>query len=168
VTIFYEDEACVFASLADMALGIWRAQPHILQIDKLDQQSASLLQAYPRGFSGLHLVANGASLPEADTRERAKLWLDKYGRVMGGLCCVIEGSGFWASAVQGVLTSLLWFQGRPFETKLCPTIEQGAQWLPALHAKKTGTQLHAALLQEALVNLRERVRAADEPRSPRD
>jgi hypothetical protein len=53
----------------------------------------------------------------------------------------LGGSGFWASAIRGFVTSVHVLLSAPFEFKVVGMLDDLVTWLPTVHARRTGVQL---------------------------
>ena len=61
-----------------------------------------------------------------------------------GIACVaviIDGSGFWASALRGFITGLQVLAPGTLDLHAHASIDQVLAWLPTEHHKRTGVQL---------------------------
>jgi hypothetical protein len=106
----------------------------------LDETSVEFVAKHPEGISAVHIVANGVALPESATRAELNRLTDKYAPSLACFGTVIEGSGFWASAMQSFVTGLHWVSRRPFKSRIGPSMVEIAGWLPGPHAERTGVR----------------------------
>jgi hypothetical protein len=155
-TVFYEQEGCVMGTWRDVAIAVWGVRGTLALTQVLDEMSTKLLKAHPR-VSSVQIIVNKAPLPDSATRAKMAELTQRVSGDLAAVGSVLEGSGFWASALQSFLTSLYWFQRRPFEARVCGSIAEVSRWLPEHHHKRTGTALDPAELEWALTALRNRV-----------
>lgn len=107
-------------------------------------------KAYPGGFSSIHLVRNGTPLPDADARQGLAKIMEDYAQQMGCIGVVLMGAGFWASALQGVVTGLSMVARRAFVLRFARDPAEICAWFPAEHHKRTGQTVDAAGLTAAM------------------
>ena len=70
-----------------------------------------------------------APIPSADVREASgRLMRELTPHLLAG-ATVIEGGGFWASAVRSFLTAVYFVAKQPCPTKAFARVEEAAQWL---------------------------------------
>jgi len=145
------------ATWKNVALHVWttRATPAI--VDTLDELSGAFVSAHPEGISAVHVIANSAPLPDADVRERLRVVTTRHQEHLGCVCHVVEGSGFWASALHSFLTGLHFLTRGPFRLHICSDIGAAARWVPEPHLHKTNVAIAPAELEAALMYLRRRV-----------
>jgi hypothetical protein len=63
---------------------------------------------------------------------------------------VVGGTGFWASAIRGLITGLRSASSREYPLKLAGSIDELVSWLPEPHFKRTGIALDPAEFARAL------------------
>lgn len=112
--------------------------------------------------SSVHLLDPSVGFPDSATRESlAKLSRDSANE-LGCMCVVLQGDGFWASAIRGFLTGLHTLAPNMFDIHASATTAQVLSYLPAAHLKRTGTPVSAADLQR-LLDMGERWRREARP-----
>lgn len=153
-TLVYDSHGLTMATWKNVLLHVWTAQATPAVVDTLDALSGAFTSAHPEGVSAVHILVNGIPLPEADVRERLRQVTTRYAEHLGCVCHVVEGSGFWASALHSFLTGLHLLARGPFRLHICSDIAAAARWVPAPHARKTNVSIESAELQEALTELR--------------
>lgn len=96
-------------------------------------------EEFPQGISSVHILSSGHShLPTTEARTELGRVSNQYSDVMAASAVIIPGSGFWASAIRGIVTALRMVIERPVELRICSDVEAVSEWLPPLHAKRTG------------------------------
>jgi hypothetical protein len=155
--IVYEAQALLIATWKNMVLHVWTDRATPVLVDVLDDTTRRFTSLHPEGFSAVHLVVNNTPLPEKGIRERLSELTERYAKDLACLCHIVEGSGFWASALQSFLTSLHVFSRAAFKLHICGDIPAAARWLPAPHAEKTKVSFTSAEFEEALSFVRRRV-----------
>jgi hypothetical protein len=154
--VVHDSHGLVMATWKNVALHVWttRATPAI--VDTLDDLSELFISAHPEGVSAVHLIAANTALPDADVRERLRQVTNRHAKHLACVCHIVEGSGFWASALHSFLTGLHLLARGPFKLHICADIPAAARWVPAPHMRKTNVSLDSAELEEVLTYLRRR------------
>ena len=150
--------------LENVSIAIW-ATPATLEISKrLEAATFDLIRAYPQGISSVHVILDKTPLPTAEARTHLREITERYAKNVACVGTVVDGDGFWASAMRSFLTSLHWLSRRPFKAHYASSIEELAEWLPPFHAQKTGVVIQPADLTKSWSNL-ERVSIPASPRA---
>jgi hypothetical protein len=104
---------------------------------------------YPAGLGCLVIIPATASPPPADVRDAIKGTLHRLAPRMRGLCWVVEGTGFRAAMVRGVLTGLQALSRDPYPTCIERDMSSALIWVLARVTPKQsriddiGAALHA-------------------------
>jgi hypothetical protein len=157
-SVILESEGCSITSWKNVVIVIWATQATMQLAAHLERTSTGFIGKHPEGISAVHVVVNGTPLPDAETRAELNRLTDKYAKDLACFGTVIEGSGFWASAMQSFVTGLHWVSRRPFKSRIGSSLVEIAGWLPAPHAERTGVKFTAAELVRVLTDARARVR----------
>lgn len=107
-------------------------------------------------LSYVHLVPNRLELPDAPTRNAFQELTRVYGARTACVAIVLQGAGFWASAIRGFVTGISVLAPRTIDFRLHAELNELLEWFPQEHARKTGVQLSGSALLRQL----ERVQAA--------
>ena len=154
--IVHETEGLAVAHWRNIAIHLWTASPSIAMVTKLDELSPAFVSAHPRGHSSVHIIAQGTPLPQGDVRHALRSLTTKYAKNIACVCHIVEGAGFWASALQSFLTGFHFALREPFELHICATLETAARWLPEQHIRRTGVFVATHELEAALRTVRSR------------
>jgi hypothetical protein len=110
--------------------------------------------------SDVHVVLQGSGLPTSEARAG---FVGMMKRMEGQLACVgvvIEGGGFWASAMRSAVTGLNILAPRPITMRVLGSIDDLVGWLPAEHERRTGVALDGDMLRQAVQEARDFIRTA--------
>jgi hypothetical protein len=140
----------LFAVWKNVSLAVWRAAATATCVERLAVaiQSSIARNAGPR--SSIHVILSGAGLPSAEARAG---FVDLMRRSEGSLGCVgvvIDGSGFWSSALLGAMAGLRLVLPRSFDFRVCGSQEELLLWFPGAHERRTGVRTDQAELQGVL------------------
>jgi hypothetical protein len=156
-TIFYDDGRCVMATYKNVSVFVWGTQATLALAEHVASVAEQLRRSYPGGNSTVHVILKDVGLPEPDVRAKLRALTERYAYKLACNAAVIEGGGFWASAMRGLITSFHWLQGRRFKSRTCGTLEEVAAWMPEPHLEMTSVEIDPAELLTALRSLRQRI-----------
>jgi hypothetical protein len=122
-------------------------------VQRIQAATAQMSKAYPGGFSAIHLIRDGAPLPDADARRGFSAIIEEFSQRMACIGIVLMGAGFWASALQSVVTGMGMVTRRAFIMRFARAPEELCTWLPAEHRKRTGRVIDPAALSAAMAQL---------------
>ena len=157
VVVVCEEPGFVIATWKNVSIVVWGTQATMARAQKIDTFSQGMSAEHRQGFSAVHVVANGARLPDSATRAELDRLTSKYSKNLACFGTVIEGTGFWASAMQSFVTSLHWVSRRPFKVRISSTLSEIAGWMPLPHREKTGVQIAETDVLRAMTSVRERI-----------
>jgi hypothetical protein len=152
----FETDGFVMGTWKNVAIHVWTKRATLPLVDKLEALSASFVAMHPEGISSIHIIAKNAPLPSGEVRDRFLEVANRFAKQLACIGHVVEGSGFWASALQSFLTGLHWLSRRTFEFRICSSISAVAYWLPELHAQRTGVTFEGGELEQAVEQVRRR------------
>jgi hypothetical protein len=140
----------------NVELIVWSGTASAAGVQRLSQASTQRARELKVKVSYVHVVAAGAGLPDADARGEFKQLRIRTTPWMACFVCVIESDGFWASAMRGLVTSLMTLQGERVTMKILGSLAEAAAWLPEPHARLSGI----AIAQTQLMRVLEFARAS--------
>jgi hypothetical protein len=110
-----------------------------------------VVKAHPHGVSFVHLVEDGAGLPDAVARRALAGMMESFSETTVCVGVVLMGNGFWASAMQSVLTSMrLVAPPRRWTMRFASRMSELSDWLPQLHMERTRQRIDRAELEAVL------------------
>lgn len=157
VEILHEGEGCLFGSWKNLLVATWTTQCTGPLAESLGRVAGPFAKAHPEGFSSIHVIGNKPPLPTSEARETLIAQMRQYSNEVACIGTVLEGSGFWASAVRSFIVGLRFVVPRTFEMQTYASIPELAAWLPPLHAARTGVVIEKAELERTLVAFRARL-----------
>jgi hypothetical protein len=159
--VLHDAHGFLMATWKNVALHVWTARATFALVDTLDELSGRFTSTHPEGISAVHVIANNTPLPGKDVRERLTQVTNRHAKQLACVCHVVEGSGFWASALHSFLTGLHFLTRGPFKLHICSEIPAAARWLPEPHARRTKVSFEAEELEQALTGLRRSARRVE-------
>lgn len=140
-----------FYRYGNLAINVWLAQPAGAAVQKLSDLTTDSRGSCPRGISSVHWLAEGVGVPTPEARAGLRALATRDGDHIACVGTVLNGTGFWASALRSALSGILLVGPKAqFPTRLYGTAEELAAWLPNEHARRTQSPLDAAVLIEQL------------------
>jgi hypothetical protein len=135
----------------NVAFIVWFAPATLESLATLEKGIESLTERHPEGLSSVHImVPGGKSLPTVEARAELARLMREYPALSSLVAVVIPGSGFWASALRGVVTALAMLSPRGKKPYICGTLREVVLWLPDLHCEQTGVRIDPEQLLAAL------------------
>jgi hypothetical protein len=157
-TLFYDDGRCVMAAYKNVSVFVWGTQATLPLVDRLAAVGEHLRKSYPGGNSTVHVILKDVAPPDGDVRAKLQMLTERYASKLACNAAVIEGGGFWASAMRGLITSFHWLKGRRFKSCTCATLDEVAAWMPGPHLEMTSIELDTTELLQVFKMIRQRVR----------
>ena len=106
-------------------------------------------------MSSVHIVRQHPGMPDREARDEFTKLSREGASKMACFVFLIEGEGFRASAMRGLITGLVTLGSRRYTSHVSRTLREAAQWLPAPHARETGVTLNESELRTALETARD-------------
>jgi hypothetical protein len=158
VVVREEEPGFVTAEWKNVSIVVWGVQATLPRAAKLRDAGATLIARHPEGIASVQIIANGVALPDSATRAEIDRLTNGFAPSLSCITTVLEGSGFWASAMHSFITSIHWIARRPFKVHIGSTLADAAAWIPAPHYERTRVRVGSAELLRVLTSIRERVR----------
>jgi hypothetical protein len=157
--IFYETDGCVFASWRNVLIAIWTTQGTGPLAEKLGEIARPFSKSHPEGFSSVHVIGKKPPLPTSEARDKLLSLMADFSGNVACIGTVLEGSGFWASAVRSFIVGLRLLSPRTFEMQTYATLSELTNWMVAPHATRTGVAIEPVEFERILATLRARLPA---------
>jgi hypothetical protein len=144
-----------YSSWRNLTIGVWANQATGEAAQRIQNISRLMGRNHPRGHSSVVFVLDGAPPP---TPEASAIFSKMYDTKRSGIVCmgiVVEGGGFWASAIRSSITGLRMSQPGGLRMGVSDTLDQVLDWFPAEHSQRTGVPMSALELRTALLTARE-------------
>jgi hypothetical protein len=100
--------------------------------------------------SSVHLVNARVKLPDADARDVLAQIMKNSGNAVACAAVVVDGGGFWASALRSFITGLRVLAPGTVDLHAYASIQEVLAWLPAEHHKRTGKTLAVEQVERLL------------------
>src|SRR5262245_16796261 len=101
-TLLGEGPGYLFAGYRGIVVAVWTIQGTGELADALGRVTERYLERHPTGISSVHIIAKNPPLPTAEARTRLGALTERFAPHLAGVGSVLEGTGFWASALRSV------------------------------------------------------------------
>jgi hypothetical protein len=150
-------EGFFLASYADAQICVWGRQGTTPMAESLERASARLARAFPDGVLCLHIIVNTPPLPEPDARRRIGEVMLRHAAAISCFGLVLEGTGFWASAVRTMVAGMVFIAPAPIRLQVFAKVDEAVLWAAGAHREHTGRSLSPGELCRHAGALRDRV-----------
>lgn len=140
----------IFARYHNVALQVWLAQCDETDALALAQASRQMQEEFPDGISTVHWLRNNAALPTPGARQHFAHMMDTQADWFGDVAMLLDGDGFWAGAVRGMLTGLRLAAGKRAGFRVFSEMGECTAWLAPQHERRTGVRLEGLEIANAL------------------
>jgi len=137
-SISYAEDGYVLGYHRNLVIAVWGKKASSPVVAELGRVSDEVAKRYAR-ISGIHLIVNRAGVPDPQVRQEFATMTDEYASRLACLAIMVDGKGFWASAMRSFLTGLHFLRPSTYRTRICATPQEAAQWVPIPH--NTGTSV---------------------------
>jgi hypothetical protein len=144
----------LIGTLDDIVLVVWTDRPRLEHVLELRRVLELLVSRY-HGGSSVHVLADRPELPDKRVRDEMARLTQDFAELSIASVLVLNGEGFWASAMRGLATSLHFLDTKRdrFKLRVCGTVEQAAAWLAPVHNERSRRPANAEDVATALREL---------------
>lgn len=148
-----------FYRIQNVAINTWSSQPTASAVEVLGQLTERSLSECPDGIASIHWIESGAGLPTAEARQGLGEIAKRYSKHLHCVGVMLEGSGFWASALRSALTGIVLLSPREYPLRFAgdsaELVDFVIQTLKQRTAKAPEPERLRRTLDEVLRQLRE-------------
>ena len=144
-----------------VCISVWLEHAGEQDGERLVAYSQMLADEHPGGSSSLSWVLSSSALPGGRTRQDLAHAMHETKHLRGDSAVVLEGSGFWASAVRGALTSLAMAGGKRAGFRMFSALPAATAWIAEQHLERTSVSISADEIESAARQLRGLVEGGD-------
>lgn len=140
-----------FYRWGNVAINIWLAQPNGVMVECLRDLTAQAARSLPEGISSIHWLVEGVGLPTGAARAGLRDLSEEYREWIAAVGVVIDGGGFWASALRSAVNGIAMASDTRFVPRLYSNVDGLVDWLPEAHRRGTGVQIRGAALRAKIL-----------------
>lgn len=149
VDVLHVAPSITVGAFANVHLCIYRGELTLEALEAANQHHRDLMGRHPRTFV-LGVAQPNLPLPGADVRQRGARLIEENRAHVEAAGLIVEGAGFWASAVRSVMTASFALARQPYPSKCFATGLDASTWLGTFPA---GHGLGPAQVASALAQL---------------
>ena len=150
----------MFGYWRNVIIEVWVARADLTLIAEVDSLIESVCRVHPK-VSVVCLVVEQIPMPTPEARTTMQRMTARFSKQMVGTSILLGSSGFWASAVLGLLTSMQAVQ-RHLRMKTFTSMDELVAWTVKNHNAECDQPIDAEDLQRVLSLALERL---EKPRS---
>jgi hypothetical protein len=152
-TLAVEHDRCVFLGYKNITIGVWMGQADVTAAHAAVRAGQIMADRHPKGRSYVAFILDGLAGP---TPEAAEILTKVMGQrnTLACIAYVIEGSGFWASGLRGLVSNVHRDSRAAGHLKVASSIDSVVEWLSLRHREATGVEVSQADLGDVLLRAR--------------
>jgi hypothetical protein len=141
---------CAFQNISII---VWVAHATVPAVHCLQEVSKTMIVRFPNGHSSVSFILDGVGVPtpEAQVALQRSLGTRSQINVTG---IVLEGSGFWASGLRGMISNSHREAQAKSALKIMTSIDSLVGWFCEEHNERTGVELAPMALRDVLQRAR--------------
>lgn len=142
-----------YARYENISIGVWVGQATLPVVQMVQEVTKFMIARFPRGHSSVSFVLDGlpAPTPEAQALIGKQFEARSQLSVTG---IVLEGSGFWASGLRGMINNSHREANGPTSLKIVTSIDQLVGWFAEAHEARTQVSIAPMILRDLLQHAR--------------
>jgi hypothetical protein len=149
----FERDRCMFSAYKNITIGVFTGQADLAAAQAAERAGRMMAARYRAGRSYVAFILDGLPGP---TPEATELLTRLMGQrdTLACIAYVVEGTGFWASGLRGMIANVYRESGAAGRLKVGTTIEDIADWLGSRHREATGLAISDTELRDVLAQAR--------------
>jgi hypothetical protein len=152
-TVTFASEGCVMAYWHDMVLVAWGIPASLPVLKELRKLMNEVVERDGK-LSMVNITLATTSLPPKDVRDEFVAMAEEMQQYLTHAALWIGETGFWASAVRSLITSVNRLGIRPYKVMLSGSLDEMAEWMSSRY-DELGHPIAAAEVRAAMAWLLE-------------
>ena len=140
-----------FYRWGNVAINVWNVPPSAASVRTLADLTAQSSRTFSEGISSVHWLTKAAGLPSREARAGLRDISVRYDDHIANVAAVLDGGGFWASAVRSALHGIVMTTHVKFVPRLYADLDGLLDWLPEAHQRATGVRVSASALRNRIL-----------------
>ena len=153
VLLHREPGAHAFYTWRNVMITTWSQRATGTAIEKVTALREQMDRDHPEGVSVIYLIGNGAGMPTPEARAGVKELMARFHNKRACIAILVQGEGFWASAMRAVITGVRLLVPLSFPMQVFGDAKELIAWLPERHQRHTGIRIGPRELQTVLEQL---------------
>jgi hypothetical protein len=154
VEIRMRTESTVAGRWENLAMTLYRTPPSPKEIRTADAMNDEIIATHGAPYALLVFVHAAQKLPDADVRAVSAEIITRRATVNSTVALVLEGKGFWASAMRMAITSIMHFVDRRGHRRFFATEDEAARYLAPFLRRADGSPIAFGEVQAAVHEFR--------------
>jgi hypothetical protein len=138
----------------NISIAVWIGQATLPAVQVIPEVTKHMIARFPGGHSSVGFVLDGLPAPPADAQALLTKTFEKRSQLMV-TAIVLEGSGFWASGLRGMLNNSHRDANSDAALKIVTHVDPLVGWFAEEHAARTGVEIAPMLLRDMLLLARQ-------------
>lgn len=149
-----------FYRVENVAINTWSSQPTADAVEVLGKLTERSLSECPEGIASIHWIESGAGLPTPEARQGLSEIAKKYAKHLHCVGVMLEGSGFWASALRSALTGIVLLSPRDYPLRFVSDTPELVAFVVQELKQRTGKAPESERLRRAMEEVLRQLRGA--------
>jgi hypothetical protein len=128
-TIVVDRPAVLAYQCGNLFMMVWRGATTDEALDAVHASMTAMVAIHPEGIGIVSIIERGAPPPSTEHRARVREVQERMASRLRCLVVLVEGMGFWASAVLGAATAIVSARRTRFPQKVCRAREEAIQFI---------------------------------------
>jgi hypothetical protein len=141
VQLAAETGSYAFYCWRNIMITCWSKRATGPAVQRLTVFREALDRDHPEGLSVIYLIRDKAGLPTVEARAGVRELMARFSHRRACLALVVQGEGFWSSAMQATITGVRILVPKSFHMRVFSRVEDVVDWLPKLHKEHTGVSV---------------------------
>lgn len=138
----------------NVSITVWVAHATVPVVQCLQEATKVMISRFPNGHSSVSFVLDGVGAPTPEAQVMLQRALGARSQILvSGI--VLEGSGFWASALRGMLNNSYREAQAKIALKIVTSVDSLVGWFCEEHSARTGVELAPMAFRDVLQQARQ-------------
>ncbi len=138
----------------NISIIVWVSHATVPAVQALQEVSKAMIKRFPHGHSSMSFVLDGVGVPTPEAQVLLQRSLGTRSQVsVTGI--VLEGSGFWASALRGMISNSHREAQANSALKIMTSLDSLVGWFCEEHGARTRVELAPMALRDVLMHARQ-------------
>jgi hypothetical protein len=138
----------------NISIAVWVGQATLPVVKAVLEVTQDMIARFPGGHSSVAFVLDGLPAPPTDAQAVLTKAFEKRSQLMV-TAIVLEGSGFWASGLRGMLNNTHREANSNTALKIVTHVDPLVGWFAEEHAARTGVVIAPMVLRDVLLYARQ-------------
>jgi len=140
-----------FYRWGNVAINVWNAPPSEASVACIADLTEQSSRTFPEGISSVHWLTPDAGVPSRSARAGLRAISVQHDEHIKCVAAVLDGGGFWASAVRAALNGIVMTADVKFVPRLYGNLDGLLDWLPEAHHRATGVRVRGGALRTRIL-----------------